>query len=277
MADSPRTPAGPALSRAALERVLARAARLQGATGEGDDAGSMTEAQIVELGKEVGLSADALRGALAEELKPYAGTGRIGRDREACRRVRREYRPNGARRCGRGARGARRVDAAQRGTRGEASLCGPAGMGSAARFLSAFRRALTISRKRKLELAAANDVTAIVAEVSPGQSHARIVADFRGTRNSRVTKGLGLSLLFALLVAAPLVSIGMAPLLAATGAALAVSITLFVTRSKYNHLIARAQVALEQALDRLEFASDKPATTAQVLLDAIIGPARPPR
>ena len=56
-----------ALSRAALERVLARAAQLQAATGEGDEPGSMTEAQLVELGKEVGLSGDLLRQALAEE------------------------------------------------------------------------------------------------------------------------------------------------------------------------------------------------------------------
>ena len=34
---------------------------------------------------------------------------------------------------------------------------------------------------------------------------------------------------------------------------------------------------MEQALDRLEFADAKPATPAQALLDAFIGPPRPPR
>src|SRR5579871_6363856 len=67
MADQRPAPGSPALSRAALERVLARAAQLQGTSADGDDAGTMNEAQILELGKEVGLSPDVLRQALAEE------------------------------------------------------------------------------------------------------------------------------------------------------------------------------------------------------------------
>src|SRR4051812_46449460 len=56
------------VSRAALERVLARAAELQSQTGDDTDApDALTEQQIVELGKEVGLSASYLRQALAEE------------------------------------------------------------------------------------------------------------------------------------------------------------------------------------------------------------------
>jgi hypothetical protein len=53
------------VSRSALERVLARAAELQG--GDGEQPETLTEAQIEELGKEVGLSAAAIRQALAEE------------------------------------------------------------------------------------------------------------------------------------------------------------------------------------------------------------------
>src|SRR5471032_1006067 len=67
MTDPRSNPPGTALTRASLERVLARAAQLQGSTGDSDDAGAMTEAQIVELGKEVGLSTEAVRQALAEE------------------------------------------------------------------------------------------------------------------------------------------------------------------------------------------------------------------
>jgi hypothetical protein len=52
---------------------------------------------------------------------------------------------------------------------------------------------------------------------------------------------------------------------------------LFVARSRYGHLVARAQVALEQALDRLEFGDSKPPTATQALLDAFIGPPRPPK
>lgn len=54
------------LDRAALERVLARAAELQAAEGEGDDPG-LTDAQLLDIGKEVGLAPSSLRQALAEE------------------------------------------------------------------------------------------------------------------------------------------------------------------------------------------------------------------
>src|SRR5918911_9272 len=53
------------LDRGALERVLARAAELQARTGEPEEV--LTEDQILDLGKEVGLSAEHLRQALAEE------------------------------------------------------------------------------------------------------------------------------------------------------------------------------------------------------------------
>src|SRR3954466_379988 len=67
----------PAVTRGALERVLARAAELQAASGDDSDAAeSLTEEQIVELGKEVGLSSANIRQALAEErarIEPSAG------------------------------------------------------------------------------------------------------------------------------------------------------------------------------------------------------------
>ncbi|MBA3891599.1 MAG: hypothetical protein H0X64_13825, partial [Gemmatimonadaceae bacterium] len=55
------------LDRTAVERILARAAQLQSTdTGE-MPAERMTEAQLVEVGREVGLSPEHLRQALAEE------------------------------------------------------------------------------------------------------------------------------------------------------------------------------------------------------------------
>jgi hypothetical protein len=53
------------LDRSAMERVLARAAELQAGSGEPEEA--LSEEQILELGKEVGLSPQHLRQALAEE------------------------------------------------------------------------------------------------------------------------------------------------------------------------------------------------------------------
>lgn len=56
------------VSRSQLERVLARAAELQGASGEEvDTVDTLTEAQVEDLGKEVGLSPANIRQALAEE------------------------------------------------------------------------------------------------------------------------------------------------------------------------------------------------------------------
>jgi hypothetical protein len=58
-------PTPPVLHRAALERVLQRAAELQAASTEVPE--TLTEAELVALGAEVGLSATALRQALLEE------------------------------------------------------------------------------------------------------------------------------------------------------------------------------------------------------------------
>ncbi len=56
----------PSLDRAALERVLARAAELQ-SQESADTGGALTDDQILDLGKEVGLTPDAMRQAIAEE------------------------------------------------------------------------------------------------------------------------------------------------------------------------------------------------------------------
>ena len=61
-------PSKSVVTRGALERVLARAAELQGASGdETDAADNLTDEQVLELGKEVGLSPEHIRQALAEE------------------------------------------------------------------------------------------------------------------------------------------------------------------------------------------------------------------
>jgi hypothetical protein len=64
------TPPVPAsrIDRAALERVLARAAELQAKSGDGGETfDEFTEEQLLELGREVGLSPQHLRQAMAEE------------------------------------------------------------------------------------------------------------------------------------------------------------------------------------------------------------------
>lgn len=276
MADDRPNPPGTALTRAALERVLARAAQLQGSTGESDDAGAMTEAQIVDLGKEVGLSTEAVRQALAEErsrtivpeesglLASLAGPSAI----TAARTV-----PGSAPAV------LAALDAWMQRNEGlevKRRFADQLVWEARRDFFSTFRRALTVSGSG-LELAAADNVSAIVADVAPGQSHARIVADFRSTRRERTMTGVALTLLFAILITGPLLAIGIPVLLAALLGTAVPAIGLLVTRSRYAHVVARAQIAMEQALDRLEFGTATPPTTAQVLLDAIIGPPRKPK
>lgn len=276
MADERPVPGSPALSRAALERVLARAAQLQGTTGEGDDAGTMNEAQVVELGKEVGLSPEVFRQALAEErsrtlvpeesglLASVAGPAIVS----AARTV-----PGSA------AAVLAALDAWMQRSEGlevKRRFADQLVWEARRDFFSAIRRTLNISGGG-VELASAESVTAIVADVAAGQSHARIVADFRSARRQRGTSAVGLTLVFGALLVGSLLVANVQPVLAVLLGSVVPIASLFITRSRYKHLVARAQVALEQALDRLEFASDKPATTAQVLLDAILGPQRPPK
>lgn len=61
--DTNKTP----VTRGAMERVLARAAELAAAGGDAAESDTMSETQLIELGKEVGLSPEHLRQALAEE------------------------------------------------------------------------------------------------------------------------------------------------------------------------------------------------------------------
>src|SRR5918911_3488657 len=81
MSDPPRLPTRPSLDRAAMERVLRRAAELQAEAAEPGEA--LTEDELLDVGKEVGLAPQHLRQALAEERTrvevPHAAglTGRL--------------------------------------------------------------------------------------------------------------------------------------------------------------------------------------------------------
>jgi hypothetical protein len=275
MTDPRPNPSGSALSRAALERVLARATQLQAAGGDGDDAGAMSEEQLVELGKEVGLSGELLRQALAEErsraLVPAESGWLAVLTGATAVTAARSVPGNPAAVLAALDAWMQRSEALQVKRRFADQLVWEARRD----LFSMIRRTIPIWG-RGFELSPANDVSAIVAAVGPNKSHARIVADFSVTRGERATAGAAIAAVL-LLGTAPLLAIGIAPLLAVIPSALAAMLALFVTRRQYRQLVARAQIALEQALDRLEFADTKSVTTAQVLLDALLGPPRPPR
>jgi hypothetical protein len=252
--NQPRPPAPPArssapLDRAALERVLARAAELQAESGEPAEA--LSEQQILELGTEVGLAPQHLRQALAEErtrggvpastsglLSQLLGPGIISAtrtvrgsvaptlaqlddwmQREECLRVKRHF-PD------------RIVWEARQG------------------FFDAMRRGLNVGG-RGYVLSRAHDVSATVVPVDGDRVLVRLDADFGSHRSAVAGQG-------ATLVGLGAVSSGVAVLLgvmlplAVVPAVAAGAIGYYQARRRHARTLTRAQLALEQVLDRLE-------------------------
>lgn len=246
---APLTPAPAPLDRAALERVLARAAELQAESGEPAEA--LSEQQILELGTEVGLSPQHLRQALAEERtrvgEPAAAAGLLARllgaavvsstrtvrgsapstlaqiddwmQREECLRAKRHF-PD------------RIVWEARQG------------------FFDAVRRGLNVGGRGYI-LSRAHEVSATVVPVDGERVLVRLDADFRSHRSAVAGQG-------ATLVGLGAVSSGAAVLLgvivpvAVVPALVAGAIGYYQARSRHTRTLGRAQLALEQVLDRLE-------------------------
>lgn len=250
------TPLPVALDRTALERVLARAAELQ--AGQAEPSEGMTEAQLVEVGKEVGIPAEHIRQALAEERTRVAvpeERGVIGsmfgaEVASASRIVQ-----------GAPAQVLARIDEwMQR----EESLR------PKRRFTDRLtwepRRDLVGNIKTSLNLggrayalSAADEVGATVVAIDESRCIVRLDADMRSSRRDRVrgsvaVGGLFLASAFALVgytVAVPEASAVVGSLVgtvwAGTGAGISAGIA-----AQQRKRIARAQLALEQLLDQLE-------------------------
>lgn len=258
MANEPVAPVP--LSRAALERVLARAAELQARGGDGEP--GLTEAQLVEIAGEVGLSRDVVRQALAEErarvpVGPEAGAAHAllgAAVIQAARTV-----------PGEAAAVLAAVDAwMQRGESLTVMRRQPDQMSWEPRqdFASAVRRALRVGG-RGFHLAAATEVRAVVAAVGARRAHVRLVADLGGARARAAGAAIG--------VATAGVLVGVPAFWLATNAGLAVAAALAllpalgvpmaaisVARGHFRAQRTRTQVALEQALDRLQYGDAPP-------------------
>jgi hypothetical protein len=242
---SPKPPSR-ALDRSSLERVLARAAELQSGTSETGE--EFTEEQLLELGREVGLSPQNLRQALAEErtrsIVPdeERGVAAACSDRAAC--------------------AARTVP----GKAGEVLAAVDAWMQRqellivkrhhADRivweprqdFLVGIKRAFKVGG-RDYALSHAFEVSATVISVDDGRSQVGLDADFRTSRGrsaqqTAVTSLLGASATASLfhgrtaaVAAAPVLIV---PAIGIAGARIS------------GRIVTRAQLALEQLLDQLE-------------------------
>ena len=249
-------PAQRTLDRAALERVLQRAAELQAHAGDVPD--EMTEEELVALGKEVGLTPETMRQAIAEERTrvalPESEHGLAARmlgpgmasairtvkgdpatvlrtvddwmQREECLRVKRRF-----------------TDRITWEPRRD--------------FLGNVKRGLNLGG-RGYYLTRATEVAATVIAVDDGRSLVRLDADLTGARSARASAGIASTGLGAVGAAAlatvavvanvaliPALLIGVIPALA--GGAVGYRVV-----RDHERNASRAQLALEQVLDRLE-------------------------
>ena len=249
-------PAQRSLDRAALERVLQRAAELQAHAGDVPD--EMTEDELVALGKEVGLTPETMRQAIAEERTRVAlpeseqgvaaklfgpGSASAARtvngapadvlrsvdewmQREECLKVKRRF--------------ADRITWEPRRD-----------------FLGNVKRGLNLGG-RGYSLTRATEVAATVIAVDDRRSIVRLDADLSGTRSARASAGVtsaGLGAVGAATVAAvavvanvaliPALLISVVPIVIGGG----VGATIV---REHERNAARVQLALEQVLDRLE-------------------------
>ena len=267
------------LDRQALERVLARAAELQGTTAMPESSDLISEHQLLEIGKEVGLSQTTLNQALAEErtriqvpderglVAQIAGAGfatasrtvpgnprdilatiDMWMQREECLQVQRRFTD-------------RITWEPQRGLFGK------------------IRRTVNVSGKGFYLMDAAQ-VSATVMPVDSSRVVVRLDADIHPSRARRVAAGgvlgaiglaasgfIGLGLIIAHL---PLLIAAGSTVIPVAGSAFAA----YQLAKSHRVVLASVQLALEQILDRLEHGE---LDRRGGILDAIGSRARLPR
>ena len=261
MADSPSSvPARRPLDRSALERVLARAAELQG--GSNDVAESLTEEQIEELGKEVGFSSEHLKQALMEERT------RIVLPQESGLAAR--IAGPGIVVAGRSVNGSVTQVLADLDAWMHSEECLQVQRRMADRIIWEPRRDLIGNIRRGLnlggrgyDLTKAGAVAASVAAVDANRTHVRLEADLSRPRANRIGGGIamagtgGVTSLLALgIIFSGAISIA-APFLPFIGAAALIPAVAggasgYATARAHRKSAERVLMALEQLLDRLE-------------------------
>jgi hypothetical protein len=263
------------IDRAAIERIIQRAAELQ--TGEHDIADGLSPDEIVALGKEVGIPERYLKQALLEEhgrldlpesrglLDRTLGPGTV-----AAQRVVRGGGDDIA------ARLLTWMDneellTPQRKQIGRITWEPVRGMAAALRRSSA-----VLAGNKAFMLSRAQLVTATITGLEPGFCHVALSADLRQARGGVVgglgaVAGLGVAATVILAVMSPFwwVAIAPAPVFIGVGVGIA---------RRFRPVAERALLGLERALDHLERGEVKPAHAlpprAAGLLGAVIQEVR---
>jgi len=263
------------LDRSSLERVLARAAELQSTSG--DTVEEFTEEQLLELGREVGLSPQNLRQALAEER-----TRSIVPDEEhgvvaslfGPSRVRAERTVAGA-----PAEVLASIDTWMQ--RQELLIVK---RHHADRIVWEPRRDFVVGVKRALRvggrdyaLSRAFEVSATVIAVDDSRVHVGLDADFRSQRAQSARQSVG-STFAGAAVTASLFMMGVTAVVAAAPLVIVPAIGFAGVRALQGRIVTRAQLSLEQLLDKLERGEFGRRSTDS-LLGAIVAAATalPPR
>lgn len=252
----PAAPAAPGrtLDRAALERVLARAAELQ--AGSADTSETMTEAQLVELGKEVGLSVEHLRQAIAEERTRVAvgddggGTSLFGPASAAAQRIIRGTQAEVFERLERWMSNEECLQVRRR-------YADRVTWEARRDFLGNLKRGFNFGG-RGYALTRADEVGATVVPVDESRVLVRVDAAFGGARQRSVTgasalAGVGVVGAGGVITLAAVTS-GAVPIAAVIGGVwmLMGGAGFAAVARSHRSAVLRAQLALEQVLDRLE-------------------------
>lgn len=256
------------VTRVALERVLARAAELQGASGEESETpDTLTEAQVEELAREVGLSSQHVRQALAEErarIVPLTISGQglgyqlFGADRVGAQRVVR----------GKPDRVLAALDRRMQKDEGlrvmrqrpDFIVWEPARgvFESVRRMLGAGDFALT----------RAGEVTATVVAVDDEFTLVRLEASFAALRSamgSRTILGTfaGAATTATALLIGVMVPVAIAPVIAISAG------SYYSARRTHRFAVQRALLSLEQALDRLERGESQQSSLLKMIESAL--------
>jgi len=238
------------IDRAALERIIQRAAELQ--TAERDTGDSLTSDELIALGREVGIPGRYLQQALLEERTRLVSLGSAG----LFERV-----------TGPGQISAQRVVRGDPDTVEAALLqwmehnellcvqrqqAGRITWEPLGGMQAAFRRSTAaIGRgKRPFMLSRAATVSATVVPLEPGYAHVSLIADTRKVRGEYVgagaaLAGLGMAGTATMVALGALLPVALLPLPVALGVGYGVL-------RRYGPAVARIQLGLERALDYLE-------------------------
>ncbi len=238
------------IDRAALERIIQRAAELQ--TAERDLGDSLTSDELIALGREVGIPGRYLQQALLEERTRLVNVGATGL-------FERVTGPGqiSAQRVVRGDPGAVEAALLQWMERNEL-LCvqrqqtGRITWEPLGGIQAAFRRSTAAigGGKRPFMLSRAATVSATVVPLEAGYAHVSLTADTRKVRGEYVgvgaaLAGAGLAGTAAMVALGALLPIALLPLPVALGMGYGVL-------RRYAPALARVQLGLERALDFLE-------------------------